>query len=124
MINETLLRVLIVGAVIAAAWFAVRIWERRLGSSGQVAPGVTLIVTPTCLICPDTIAALRLADPLLTVRVLDATVDDVKAYAVKAAPTVVVADRTGTVRLRRTGRATVDDAYVIVDTARRIEVAA
>lgn len=122
--DQALIRVLILVAVLAAAWLAVRLWERRLGSSGLVAPGVTLIVTPTCLICPDTIAALRLADPQLPVRVLDATVDDVRAYGVKAAPTVVVADRSGAVQLRRTGRATVDDASVIAATARRIDVAA
>lgn len=117
---EVLVRILVVAAALVAASAAVRMWERRRGSAGIVAPGTTLIVTPTCLICPETIQALETADPSLELRILDATVDDVSAYAAKAAPTVVVADRRGQVRLRRTGRSTVADAAEIVATARRL----
>ena len=117
-------RLLLVAARAVVAWLIVRWWERRLGRGSVVTPGLTVIVTPTCLICPDTIAALHQADPELDMRILDATVDDVSAYGVRSAPTVVVADRSGTIRLRRTGRASVTDAEQIVAAAREMSVAA
>jgi len=89
-----------------------------------VAPGVTIIVTPSCLICPETIDALQIADPEMTIRVLDATVDDVRAYAVQAAPTVVVADAKGEIQMRRSGRSAISDASAIATLARQVAVAA
>ncbi len=123
MSDETLIRLAVVGLALVLAWVAVRAWERRLGRGGRVAPGVTIIVTPSCLMCPETIDALQLADPELTFRVLDATVDDVRAYAVQAAPTVVVADAKGEIQMRRSGRSTISGAPEIAMFARRVAVA-
>lgn len=121
--TDVMLRLVLLAAVLGVAWLTVRWWERRLGSARRVEPGVTVIVTPTCLICPDTIAALEQADPDLELRVLDATKTDVSAYAARSAPTVIVADAAGTVMLRRSGRASVTDASVIAAAAKEVALA-
>ncbi len=121
---DIVLRLALLGVAVGLAWLLVRLWERRLGRGGRVAPGVTIIVTPTCLICPDTMDALLQADPAMKIRVLDATEDDVAAYAVQSAPTVVVADAQGQIQMRRSGRSTINDASEIAVMARQVTVAA
>jgi len=123
-IADLLIRLAILALALVATWLMVRMWERRLGHGGRVAPGVTIIVTPTCLICPETIDALQQADPSMSVRILDATIDDVRAYAVQAAPTVVVADAKGQIQMRRSGRSTISDASDIATAAREVAQAA
>lgn len=119
-----LLRVVILALALLVAWAIVRWWERRRrGSVSGVPPGVTMITSASCVLCPDAFAALKAADPQLSVRVLDAQSPQAGAFAARAAPTVVVADRTGSILLRRTGRSTITDAAEIAATARRIHVA-
>ena len=112
-----LLRLSVLIAVVSLAWALVRWWERQNLHASGLTPGITVITTANCVICPQAIAALRqqnLASPL---RILDVGDPSVANVRVQAIPTVIVANRSSQEVLRRTGLSTVTDAMDIVDIA-------
>lgn len=111
-------RFLVLVGVLGLALASFRAWERRTFHSSGLVPGVTVVTTPTCVICPETIAALQRSDPDAAFTVIDVSEPRAQALNIQAAPTVIVADQRGNEILRRTGRTTVTDAALIVKTAR------
>jgi len=114
------LRFLVLLSVLGLALAGFRAWERRTFHSSGLVPGVTVVTTPTCVICPETISALQRSDPDTTLTVIDASDAVAQEMNIQAAPTVIVANQRGNEILRRTGRTTVTDAALIVKTARDI----
>ena len=110
-----LTRLAVLVGVILAVWVWLQLRERRTFSSTGLAPGITVVTSPACIICPETIASLDAlgARPI----VIDASVADVSSLDIQAAPTVIVADATGREVMRRSGRSTVSDVELIVATS-------
>jgi glutaredoxin len=113
---DVLVRVALVALLVAAGILVVRILERRRGPRRSgLSSGVTVVTGPECRWCDRVIAALRSrgVDPV----VVDVGDAPPALGRVLSLPTVVVADASGTVVLRRTGRAAVDDTPAIVAAA-------
>lgn len=114
-----IVRVSIVLAAFALAWLLVSIWERRGGSQVEsVLPGVTMFTTAECRICPEAVSQLQRAG--VEVRLLDAQHRLASTLKVRSVPTLVVADESGQVTLRRAGRAVVSDINRIVSEVARV----
>jgi hypothetical protein len=107
-----IVRSLILAAVLLAAWVLVGRWERRRGSQVEgVAPGVTMFTTDDCRICP--LAIETLTDAGVPVHIMSATHPLAEALSVRSVPTLVVADTSGHVTFRRSGRSVVTDVRSI-----------
>ncbi len=105
-------RSVILVAVLLTVWLLVGMWERRRGTPVQgVAPGVTMFTTDDCRICPLAIESLTNAG--VPVQIVSANDPLADALSVRSVPTVVVADTTGQVTLRRTGRSVITDVRSI-----------
>ena len=119
----------LVAAVLLARW-AHRAWRRRLASDQGPLPSLpswlvggtdrtwVVFTTPYCASCGPVTERLRRADPDAAVVTLDAGShpDLARAFHVRAAPTVLLADATGRVLSRLMGAPAVDaylaDRYV------------
>lgn len=113
------LRILILLAVVAAAWAVIAIAERRRGADRHGLPqGVLIVTTEACRLCEDAVRAISKAGPELTPRIVDAT--ELDTLHIRSAPTVIVADRRGEIVLRRSGRSAIFDAEEIVRAARGV----
>lgn len=107
-----MVRLVILMAVLLSVWVLVGIWERRRGSQVEgVAPGVTMFTTDDCRICP--LAIESLADAGVQVHIVSANHPLADVLSVRSVPTVVVADTTGQVTLRRSGRSVITDVRSI-----------
>lgn len=117
------MRLVVALVAVAAVGVLVAVIERRPRRISGLRPGITIVTTPTCAICPAALSALRSHDRSILLYVLDAS--DPRALIVQAtsAPTVVVADPSGREILRRTGRSTISDAARIVTTAQASSLA-
>ncbi len=114
-----ILRLSIVAAAFAVAWLLVSIWERRSGSQAEsIPPGVTMFTTAECRICPEAVSQLRRAGVEMTL--LDAHHRLATTLKVRSVPTLVVADDSGRVTLRRAGRAVVSDINRIVSEVAKV----
>lgn len=108
-------RLLLLAAVLAAAWIAVAVAERRRGSSNVgVAEGLTIVTGEDCRLCPQALAAAEAAG--ITPRVVD--VADVPGHGIRSLPTAFVTDATGTVLVRRSGRSVIADMGVLAEMVR------
>lgn len=112
-------RLLILAAVVLAAWAVVAVVERRKGADRHGLPqGLLIVTTEACRLCEDAVRAISEAGPELTPRIVDATA--LESLHIRSAPTVIVADRRGEIVLRRTGRSAIFDAEEIVRAARGV----
>ena len=103
-----IVRVSIAVAAFALAWLLVSVWERKNGPQVKsVLPGVTMFTTAECRICPEAVSQLQRAG--VEVRLLDAHHRLASTLKVRSVPTLVVADESGQVTLRRAGRAVISD---------------
>lgn len=113
---DIVIRLLLLGLVTGVSFTLVS-WLQRRPVSGEsgFAPGVTVFTGPGCALCGPVVHALGRVgvEPLL----VDVTVQP--APGIRSLPTVVVADATGRVQLRRSGRAALDDVPRIADLSRR-----
>ena len=108
-------RLIVIGVVLAVAFLAVAIWERRPMTRAVAGPGVTLITGADCRICGQALAALQHHG--VSPRLMD--VAEAAHLGVRSIPTVVITGADGTVILRRSGRTVVSDAARIAGVARR-----
>lgn len=112
-------RLVVLGLAVAVAFGVVAVLERRRGKIGGDLPaGITLVTGPDCRLCESARRALVAAAPDLPVRVVD--VSALGDPSVRSVPTVVVADGSGEVILRRSGRAAISDAGRIAAAARGV----
>jgi hypothetical protein len=110
MIERLLILVIAVGVGLAV----VVVRERMRPRSIDHRPGITVYTGPDCRICPPLLAMLEGAG--VPFRVFDVSRTD-PPFAVRALPTVVVADESGEVVLGRSGRSTVTDFDTILAVA-------
>ena len=109
---DVLLRLAVLGVLTYAAWAAVSWYQRRLRASEQQSdPGVTVFTGPDCSLCGPLVHALRRLG--IAPRIIDVTDGTAPPAGVRSLPTVLVADGTGRVVLRRSGRAALDDVITI-----------
>lgn len=97
--------------VVAAAWLALRWWERRRTIVGALAPGLTVLTAPGCTLCDPAVEALRgtgTSAPIMVVDVAASGVDGIRSV-----PTVVAVRGDGTIALQRSGVSAIRDAGVL-----------
>lgn len=109
-------RLAILALVLSAAWLLIWLWERRTTATPALRPGITVVTGPQCALCEPVVRAIRRADPEADLRVVD--VAQMEDASIRSLPTVFVVDEVGELRLRRSGRAALDDAVVIAETGR------
>jgi hypothetical protein len=110
-------RLAVVLAVVAAAWVAVRIWERRpVGSSLSLPLGLTLVTGADCRLCPLAVDAASGAEIPLSIIDVAKLADP----AIKSLPTALVADRRGTIVARRSGRSAITGMPELIALARSV----
>lgn len=114
-----IVRLVVLVLAVGLAFGVVAVVERRRGRTAVALPaGVTLVTGPGCRLCAAAARALTAADPGLAVRVVD--VAELTDGSVRSVPTVIVADGSGGIVLRRSGRAAISDAVDIVRVARGV----
>ena len=113
--TEALLRLLIVTSALGSALGALYLFRRRQGPVGRTGlpAGVTLFVGTGCRLCGPAQDALRAAGND-RINVVEAPAEEFDRLAVRAVPTAVVVDPGGQVIMRRSGRAVVADAGILV----------
>lgn len=95
---------LVVVAVLAAAWGVVWLWERRRGRApSDLEPGLLLVTAAGCALCRSALASLNSAGRPF--RVVDA--GQVRDLGVRSVPALFLVDSNGAVVARRSGRAAV-----------------
>lgn len=111
-IRLALLAVLGSGAWLVAGWTQ----RRRIRGRLALPAGITLITGPGCSMCiPVERALVRAgARPVVT----DVAELMIPGLTVRSLPTVLVVDEAGTVVMRRSGRAALNDAALLAGTAR------
>jgi hypothetical protein len=103
--------------VIGAAWLAVALWERRLGSSVRVlVSGLTLVTGADCTLCSQAVAAV--GDAGISVSIVD--IGDTADPTIRSIPTAFVADAGGRVIARRSGRSVVTAMPELITLARSV----
>jgi hypothetical protein len=107
-------RLLVLLAVFGLALAVVAIRERRNPAIGRIQPGITVLTGPDCRLCPPLLLLLDAAGA--PYRLLDVTLHRIPT-AVRALPTVLVADERGEVALRRSGRSALTDLETILAVA-------
>lgn len=107
-------RVFLVGVVVAVAFLAMALWERRPTSRVGAGPGVTLVTGPDCRMCTQAVEVLGRhgVEP----RLVDAA--EASGLGVRSVPTVFVTGSDGALLLRRSGRTVITDAIRIAELAR------
>ena len=103
------IRLVILALVGGGAWYLSAAWQRRRGARLHFSPGVTLFTSAGCSLCGPVEHALRRAGVVPIVR--DAAT--VEGLAIRSTPTVIVADESGEVVVRRSGRMALDDVEII-----------
>lgn len=106
-------RVLVLVVVICVALTVVAVWERSRPRRLRISPGITVFTGPDCRLCPSLLAALDAAGAVY--RTLDVAARPMAG--VRSLPTVLVADASGGVALRRSGRSAVADIDLIIAVA-------
>lgn len=110
-------RAVVVAVAVALALVAVRLWERRPASAQRrLSSGLTLVTGADCRLCPQAVAAAVGAD--VPVRIVD--VGDLADPGIRSLPTAFVADRSGTVIARRSGRSAVSGMADLIALARSV----
>jgi hypothetical protein len=116
---DLVLRLLLLGLLTGGS-FALVSWLQRRPSPDQAgfASGVTVFTGPGCALCGPLVHALNRVgvEPLI----VDVTVQP--SPEIRSLPTVVVADGSGTVVLRRSGRAALIDVVTIAQRSRELGV--
>lgn len=110
-------RFAVVIAVIALAWLAVHIWERRVSQAApSFASGLTLITGANCSLCPQAVAATNGAG----IRVSIVDIDDLDDSSIRSLPTAIVADTAGAVIAQRSGRSAISGMPALIALAREV----
>ena len=107
-------RLLILAVAVGVGLVVVVVRERIRPRSHHHLPGITVYTGPDCRICPPLLAMLDGAD--VAFHVFDVSRTE-PPFTVRSLPTVVVADESGEVVLRRSGRSTVTDFDTILAVA-------
>lgn len=108
-------RLVLLALVVAAAWLAVRWWERRRTVAGSLPPGLTVLTAPGCTLCDPAVEALRRASPEAPIRVVDVAESGV--VGITSVPTVVAVAPDGSVILQRSGQSAIRDAAALAAAA-------
>ena len=113
---EPAIRVALLVAAVAIALLLLWSYERQSFSvRASFVPGITVFTSAGCRLCPQTISALRNHG----VHPLVVNVDTGSAPEIRSVPTVVVADASGAVVLRRVGLAALQDVALIVEASKQ-----
>lgn len=113
---DVLIRIGLLVLVIAGAYLAVAVWERRPASRvGELEPGVYVITGPECRLCGPVEEALRRAG--LQPVVAEVGEVSLPGAPVRSLPVVLVVDEGGMIQLRRSGRAALDDVAMVAERA-------
>ena len=107
-------RAVILALVVAAAFLVVWVSERLRPRGASLRPGITVVTGPDCRLCGQVLD--RLEQRAIAHRRIDVA-DVGRQMTIRAVPTVLVADRTGAVVLRRAGKSAIADLDVIVSVA-------
>ncbi len=103
-------RLAVLGLVVAGAFAVAALLERRpLGRRVSLPAGITVIIGPGCVWCRRLLDALRTRAPQVAVNVVDLAGEGQPELSVRSLPTLLVVDPRGGVRIRRSGRAALDD---------------
>ena len=113
---EFVLRAGVLLAVLAGAFVAVGLFERRNGTEGTVrlSSGLTLISGPGCRLCEPAAEALRRAGAQVSITEDPALREELR---VRSLPTAIVVDDAGQVVMRRSGRSVITDAGALAQAA-------
>lgn len=110
-------RTALVVAVIGAAWLVVMLWERRATSGIRpLVSGLTLVTGADCRLCPQAVAAVHGAG--IPVSIID--IADAADPSIRSIPTAFVADASGRVIARRSGRSAITAMPELISLARSI----
>lgn len=107
-------RFVILLAVLGVAMALVWAWERMRPRRARIDPGITVVTGPDCRLCPALILALDVAG--VEYRRVDVAMEPAPG-GVRALPTILVADNSGTVTIRRSGRSAVADLETVLAVA-------
>jgi hypothetical protein len=106
-----ILRLVVLVAVVGAAFLLVRWAERRRTAAGTLAPGLTVVTAEGCTLCDPTVEALRGTGTIADIRVVD--VGEAGLAGIKSVPTVLAVRSTGELAMQRSGRSAITDAAAL-----------
>ena len=112
-----ILRLALVVLVIGVAGVSVTLWERRVKPTRRaLASGLTLVTGSDCSLCPQAVAAVGEAG--IPVSIID--IADAADPTIRSIPTAFVADATGRVIARRSGRSAITTMPELISLARSV----
>jgi len=114
--TPTLVRLAILTLVGGGAWLLVGWWQRKPGKDQLPLPtGITLVTGPGCSLCgPVERALVRAGAPPM---VTDIGALELVGPPIRSLPVALVVDESGTVIMRRSGRAALEDAVTLAERA-------
>jgi hypothetical protein len=105
-------RSLLLALALATGFGFVWVWERRPAFAGRtIEAGLTLVIGPNCVLCPQARAALERAG--LAHRLID--VSQSEGLGIRSLPTLLSVATDGAVEWRRSGRSAVMEAVRLAE---------
>lgn len=111
--TDLLLRLGLLGAVMRITFLTVSAAQRRTGSRNplNIPPGLLVVTGPECRWCDRLLNVLQTSD--IAYHLLDHSQAATRGIVVRSLPTALVVASDGTVTMRRSGPATLDDVNKI-----------
>ncbi len=115
-----LIRLVLLAVVGGGAWLIAGWWQRRRGA-GRIAipPGLTLVTGPGCALCGPVQRALARAG--VEPRLAEVDSFELPGPQIRSLPVALLVDASGTVVMRRSGRAALDDAGALAKGALNLQ---
>lgn len=115
---DLLLRLGVLGAVVCIAFLTVAAAQRRAGSRNplDIPPGLLVVTGPECRWCDRLLNMLQTSD--IDYHLLDHSQAATRGIVVRSLPTALVVASDGTVTMRRSGPAALEDVNEIATRVR------